>query len=155
MKYLFLIIFSVLLSSSIYAQVDNNCNSNHVLIENQALSHSILSTDSHKKSSEWKKYKILNITGWSALGVGIPTTFTGVIGICLDVNDGGKGGSWIPVTVTGGVLTLSSIPLLIIANHYKKKALMNNISIGLINLNTPNYTGNNNFTPAVSLALKF
>lgn len=155
MRYLFLIIFSALLSTSISAQVDSIDHSNLIFTENQTFSHSILDSESYKKTSEWKKYKILNISGWSALGVGIPITFTGVIGICLDVNDGGKGGPWIPITVTGGVLTLSSIPLLIIANHYKKKALMNNLSVGLVNLETPNYINNLNFTPAISLTLKF
>lgn len=156
MKHLLIIILSVLLSPSLYAQVNNNSNTQTIPSE-EKLSYNNNKPHQYslKNSNEWKTYKILKITGLSSLGIGIPITFYGIIGLGLSLNDGGDGTPFTAIIATGGTLMLSSIPLLIIANHYKKKALMNNLALGLINLETPNHMGNLNFTPAISLALKF
>lgn len=46
----------------------------------------------YKHSNEWKKYKTLRAIGWSALGVGIPTTLFGVVLSAFQNSLSGSGG---------------------------------------------------------------
>lgn len=75
---------------------------------------------SYKRTAEWRRYKVLRAIGWPVLGLGIPTTFTGIICAVLQEESGGPTAAIISV---GGVLLLSSIPLLVCAYHNRRKAL--------------------------------
>lgn len=150
MRLIVLIITFILVSNSLYAQ---NYSIHDIIPENDIIKTS--SVFDYKNSKDWKTYKILNIAGWSSLGLGLPTTFYGIIGLGLSLNDGGNGHPFIAIIATGGALTLSSIPLLIMANKYKKKARMSTLCIGLTNIETPSYTGSNISTPAINLTFNF
>lgn len=148
-----LILSSLLLSTSAYAQIGSDVDS--TLRSQEVLAYSTAGTNSYKSTSDWKTYKTLNILGWSALGVGIPTTFYGLNGAGLGNIYSGNAGIFIPVTIVGGALTLSSIPLLIIAHRYKQKALNSAYSIGLSEIKTPTYFGRPLHTPTITLAINF
>jgi hypothetical protein len=67
--------------------------------------------------------KTLKIVGWTSLGVGIPTMFCGfclaVASVYSETGLKPSAGNW--VFAAGAALTLSSIPLFIVAHHYKTK----------------------------------
>jgi len=67
--------------------------------------------------------KTLKILGWTSLGLGIPTTFLGMLFVAAGnfYSPGGTNPIGVSVIVSGSVLTLSSIPLFIVSHHYKKK----------------------------------
>jgi len=67
--------------------------------------------------------KTLKILGWTSLGIGIPTTFLGIIYVAAGnfYSPGGTNHIGALVIVSGSVLTLSSIPLFIVSHHYKTK----------------------------------
>ena len=67
--------------------------------------------------------KTLKILGWTSLGIGIPTTFLGIIYVAAGnfYSPGGTNHIGALVIVSGSVLTLSSIPLSIVSHHYKTK----------------------------------
>lgn len=109
----------------------------------------------YKNTQEWSKYKVLRAIGWSSFGVGITATFYGLIGLGLSLNDGGNGHPFIAIIATGGALTLSSVPILIIANKYKRKAKKMALNIGVSSINTPSISNRIDYTPALSLALNF
>lgn len=120
-----------------------------------AFSESTAGTFDYKTTQEWRTYKVLRAVGWSSLGVGIPTTFYGLIGLGLSLNDGGNGHPFIAIIATGGALTLSSIPLLIIANKYKTKAKKVDLSVGVTSINSPSIYNRIDYAPAISFALNF
>lgn len=109
----------------------------------------------YKNTQECSKYKVLRAIGWSSFGVGITATFYGLIGLGLSLNDGGNGHPFIAIIATGGALTLSSVPILIIANKYKRKAKKMALNIGVSSINTPSISNRIDYTPALSLALNF
>lgn len=108
----------------------------------------------YKNTSEWSTYKTLRAVGWSSLGVGVPMTLTGLLGIALSSINGGNGGPFIIVTAVGGGLTVASVPLLITAYHYRHKAKKMALNVGVTSINTP-VTNRPDYTPALSLALTF
>ncbi|MCM1050597.1 MAG: hypothetical protein NC349_01420 [Paenibacillus sp.] len=112
-------------------------------------------TFDYKNTQEWRIYKVLRAVGWSSLGVGIPTTFYGLVGLGLSLNDGGNGHPFIAIIATGGALTLSSIPLLIIANKYKRKAKKIALNVGVTSINSPSIYNRIDYAPAISFALNF
>ena len=76
-----------------------------------------------------KTAKTLKIAGWSALGVGIPTTFYGLLIVAVENRDGPSTTNiGTIILASGAALTLSSIPLFIVSHHYKKKAV--SVSLG-------------------------
>ena len=82
---------------------------------------------------EYRQYlktaKTLKIAGWSALGVGIPTTFYGLLIVAVENRDGPSTTNiGTIILASGAALTLSSIPLFIVSHHYKKKAV--SVSLG-------------------------
>lgn len=146
MRSVVLIIILILASSSLCAQSDS-------IQSNPAYASKAVY---FKDSKEWKSYKKLNIAGWSALAVGVPTTLYGLIGTQFDkLNEGATGGVFIAVVAVGGALTLSSVPILIIANRYKNKAKTSHLNVGFTNLKTVSYIGNNEYAPAIRLTLDF
>ena len=111
----------------------------------------------YKKTSEWHKYKVLRAVGWSALGVGIPTTFIGAVAMAFSVVEGGDPwGGYIAITAAGGLLTVSSIPILISAYHFRNKAKRMTMDVTLSPVCAPSFTANRmEISPAVGLRFTF
>ncbi len=105
----------------------------------------------YKKTKEWKKYKVLRACGWSSLAVGIPITFGGAVLVAFaDIQNGNGGGAGVPFIVSGGVMTLASVPLLISAYHYRNKAKNLGLGIGIRAIATPCYQSSMWYNPALS-----
>lgn len=114
-------------------------------------------TFDYKKTQEWGKYRALRAVGWSALGVGVPVTLTGLYGMAIEYVHSGNGinGPFFIVTLVGGALTLSSIPILISAYHYRNKAKKIALNVGVTSINTHTFSNRIDYTPALSFALTF
>lgn len=125
-------------------------------ITSSAYSANLAMTFYYKNTQEWGKYKALRAVGWSAFGVGVPATLVGLFlcGVALDASPG-AGTAGAIVTISGGALTLSSIPLLISAYHYRNKAKKLALNVGVSSINTPSISNRIDYTPALSLALSF
>ena len=98
--------------------------------------------------------KTLKILGWTSLGLGIPTTFLGIIYVAAGnfYSPGGTNHIGALVIVSGSVLTLSSIPLFIVSHHYKKKAV--SLSLGSQQVFIPQGNGfASSVQPALSLRI--
>ncbi len=152
-----LILFFLLTSAPLFAQSDVSVNKIFAIADNSSNFNFSPTSEAYKQTKEWKTYKTLNITGWCALGVGLPMTYCGIYLLVRDIQlgDGDPWSGSIAVTAVGGTLVLSSIPLLIVANRYKKKAKMNNISLDLTNIITKDCLGFQVNTPAVKLTYSF
>ena len=105
----------------------------------------------HQYSNYLSKYHTRRWLGWTALGVGSLTTF---VGICFSIQEGefnfaGPGS----VILAGGLVTLSSIPLLISAYHFKHKARRLEMSLSAIEV--PKYVDRASCVPSLRLALTF
>ncbi|MCC8112886.1 MAG: hypothetical protein LIP03_02625 [Bacteroidales bacterium] len=108
----------------------------------------------YKKSKEWKKYKTLRAVGWSALGVGVPTTLVGVgVAAFADSQNGNGGGPGVPFIVAGGILTVASVPLLISAYHYRSKARQLSLQVSALPQPTPMSSWS--YSPTIGLRLTF
>lgn len=108
----------------------------------------------YKQTKEWKNYKTLRAIGWSALGVGVPVTFLGGVLSAFQSSISGSGSLGIPVIVAGGVMTLSSIPLLTCAYYYRRKAIKLKVSMSSVESGFTSYTSVN-YSPALSFAVSF
>lgn len=113
-------------------------------------------TFDYKNTQEWGKYKALRAVGWSAFGVGVPATLVGLFlcGVALDASPA-AGTAGAIVTISGGALTLSSIPLLISAYHYRNKAKKLALNVGVSSINAPSISNRIDYKPALSFALNF
>lgn len=114
----------------------------------------ISNTFDYKQTKEWKNYKTLRAIGWSALGVGVPVTFLGGVLSAFQSSMSGSGALGIPVIVAGGVMTLSSIPLLTCAYYYRRKAIKLKVSMSSVESGFTSYTSVN-YSPALSFAVSF
>lgn len=123
---------------------------------NSELAGNLNTTFDYRNTQEWGKYKALRAAGWSAFGVGVPATLVGlfICGIALDASPS-AGTAGAIVTISGGVLTLSSIPLLISAYHYRNKAKKLAFNVGVTSINSPLISNRIEYTPALSFALNF
>lgn len=108
----------------------------------------------YKQTKEWGKYKTLRAIGWSALGVGVPVTFLGGVLSAFQSSMSGSGALGIPVIVAGGVMTLSSIPLLTCAYYYRRKAIKLKVSMSSVESGFTSYVGVN-YSPALSFVVSF
>jgi|GluameStandDraft_1065615.scaffolds.fasta_scaffold10455_5 hypothetical protein len=125
-------------------------------ITSSAYSANSAMTFDYKNTQEWGKYKALRAVGWSAFGVGVPATLVGLFlcGVALDASPA-AGTAGAIVTISGGALTLSSIPLLISAYHYRNKAKRMALNVGVTSINAPSISNRIDYTPALSFALNF
>lgn len=119
------------------------------------IANSVMSFD-YKHTQEWGKYKALRAVGWTTFGVGVPATLVGLFlcGVALDASPA-AGTAGAIVTISGGALTLSSIPLLISAYHYRNKAKKMALNVGVTSINAPSISNRIDYTPALSFALNF
>lgn len=110
----------------------------------------------YKHTQEWGKYKALRAVGWSAFGIGVPATLVGLFlcGVAMDAAPA-VGTAAAIVTISGGALTLSSIPLLISAYHYRNKAKKMALNVGVTSITTPSISKGRDYTPGLSFALNF
>lgn len=117
-----------------------------------------LSYSSYTLSPEWKRYRRLNTVGWCAFGVGTATAlFGGLWQVAALAADGGAdfaGGPLVCVAV-GGSMMVASVPILITARHYKRKAKNLTLNLGVTALNTPRHSSRPVSTPALGLTLTF
>lgn len=109
----------------------------------------------YKTTKEWKRYKVLRAVGWSALGVGIPATLFGLVGVGVSALDGDPYGGFIAILATGGALTLSSIPILISAYHYCSKAKKVALELRMSQVYTPGINNRQSFQPVLGISLRF
>ena len=157
MRYITLLFLCLLASTPLFPQTDFAFRQTIKLAPYAAYSGYAPVAESYKQTKDWKTYKALNVTGWCVLGVGVPMTLCGSFLLAYHAQME-EGDPWIwsiVLTAAGGALTLSSIPLLITANHYKKKAKLNNLSLDITNINTRDYLGHHINTPAISFTYSF
>ena len=107
----------------------------------------------YKQSRDWTRYKVLRAFGWTSLGIGVPTTLFGLYVTCMQTLDGGDSSLGVTALITGGVLTISSIPLLITANHYKRKAKRLEMSLSAMEM--PKYIDKSGYVPALKFSISF
>ena len=111
-------------------------------------------TFDYKKTSEWGTYKALRAVGWSALGLGVPTTVTGVFAAILGA-DGSTNPTGKIVFLTGVSLTAASIPLLATAYYYRHKAKKMHLTLGATGLTSPGSFNRADLAPGLALTLRF
>lgn len=110
----------------------------------------------YKQTQEWGKYKTLRAFGWTFLGVGCVSLFGGMFEMALEHSFSGKHSAAGPIMmIAGGVLTVSSVPILITAYHYRNKAKKMALNVGVSSINTPSISNKIDYTPALSFALNF
>lgn len=113
-------------------------------------------TFDYKKTQEWGKYTVLRAVGWTTFGVGMATLSAGVITFLFESSLTGKhSATATALSVGGGVLTLSSIPILISAYHYRNKAKKLSLNVGVSSINATTILNIIDYTPALSFALNF
>lgn len=111
----------------------------------------------YKKTAEWGRYKALRAVGWSFLGVGVVSFFGGVYEALLEFALSGKNSVAGPIMViSGGVLTMTSIPILIVAYNNRRKAKRMSLDFGMSRVASPSLAANTLVaSPALSLRLSF
>lgn len=114
-------------------------------------------SQAYKNTAEWGKYKVLRAIGWSCLGVGVAAGVTGPFIMIVNHEMSPNPTPWVGATIwgTGIALTAASIPLLIVAYHYRSKAKKMNFSVGMAPLEVPSYNGRFCSLPAFNLSLTF
>lgn len=139
----------LLLISAISTYAQQADSSHSVLTEPSTA----ISPDLYKQTKEWKYCKVLRAVGWTSLGIGVPTTLFGLYVTCMQSLDGGDSSLGVTALITGGVLTISSIPLLITSNYYKRKA--KRIEMSLSAMEMPKYIDKSGYVPALKLSINF
>lgn len=111
----------------------------------------------YKKTPEWGKYKALRAVGWTSLGVGVPATLTGLFLAALAIDAAPEAGTAAAiVTISGASLTLASIPLLVSAYHFRRKAKRMSLNLGISHITPVALPSHRALpTPALSFALTF
>lgn len=110
----------------------------------------------YKSTKDWSTYKVLNTVGWCSFGAGLTLTAYNTAALCLGASAGVGVGVWIINSLAvGGGLLLSSIPLMIIANRYKKKAKDNYLSFEINTIESTDFLGSNISSPAFNLTYSF
>ena len=101
-------------------------------------------------TSDLGKYATRSLLGYGALFVGIPTAVIGALNIS-EYNESNAGP--IGAVIIGGMITLSSIPLLISAYHFKHKARRLEMSLSAIEV--PKYVDRASCVPSLRFAVNF
>ncbi|MCM1356367.1 MAG: hypothetical protein NC212_08190 [Staphylococcus sp.] len=123
---------------------------------NSSLSENPIAPFNYKKTQEWGKYKTLRTFGWTFLGVGCVSLFGGLFEMALEHSFSGKHSAAGPIMmIAGGVLTVSSVPILITAYNYRNKAKKMALNVGVTSINAPAISNRINYAPALSFALNF
>lgn len=77
----------------------------------------------YRESVYWKKHRTFKTLGWTALGIGIPLTFVGLVATAASIENSRinrNTGYWL--MGSGAVLTVSSVPFFILSHRYRKMA---------------------------------
>jgi len=148
-----------ILTSDLNSEKGTNPNSQSSVlstITSYAYSANSAMTFDYKKTQEWGKYTALRAVGWTTFGVGMATLSAGVITFLFESSLTGKhSATAAALSVGGGVLTLSSIPILISAYHYRNKAKKLSLNVGVSSINAPSISNRIDYKPALSFALNF
>lgn len=162
MKIITFVLLSLLMALNCSAQPsDTSCTGDYhpaystTVFDDSALNNVESHSLNYKTTKEWKRYKALRAVGWSALGLGIPVTLGGLVGVGVSAIDGDPYGGFIAILAAGGVLTLSSIPILISAYHYRKKAKKIALELRMASVYNPTINNCQSFQPALGLTLRF
>lgn len=110
---------------------------------------------SYKKSAEWGKYITLRAVGWTALGVGVASAATGWFVWLAENVSSGKTTAGPALTIVGATLAVASVPILISAYHFKRKAKQMSLNVGVTQLSSPMVQNTVNYSPGISFSLTF
>lgn len=110
---------------------------------------------SYKKSAEWGKYITLRAVGWTALGVGVASAATGWFVWLAESVSSGKTTAGPALTIGGATLAVASVPILISAYHFKRKAKQMSLNVGVTQLSSPMVQNTVNYSPGISFSLTF
>lgn len=124
----------------------------------QQLTTSLLMDDAYKNTPEWGKYKALSAVGWTALGVGVAMTTTGVL-LCFtsnsDLGSDAMSTASKALMISGGVISVASIPIISVAYYNRNKAKKIGVGMGMTQLSTPTVGQNICYTPAMNFTITF
>ncbi|MDE6116233.1 MAG: hypothetical protein K2O30_10020 [Duncaniella sp.] len=126
--------------------------------QNQQKSMTLMVNDDYQNTPEWGKYKALRTVGWTTFGVGIAATTTGAL--LLFASNSDLGSDAMPTAskalmISGGVITIASIPIISIAYHNRNKAKKIGINMGVTQLSAPIIGQNIAYTPAMNFTITF
>ena len=156
MKAILVFIFVFLLSANIYEQkaspvnVYRNTNVNYtgIVESDQPLG--------YKQIREWKKFKTLQVCGWTALGAGSAMVVVGSFVFAFATEDKWDGDGVDPLIAlpcTGAALVVASVPMLVFAYKHKRKAKSLSFTASSLSVDLPN--GSRQAQPALGLCLHF
>ena len=160
-----ILVFIVFIVSAVYTYSQNNSIAdNPADVQTSISSHSpqqlppMLMDDAYKNTPKWGKYKALRAVGWTALGVGVAMTTTGVL-LCFTSNSdlGSEAMSTASkaLMISGGVITVASIPIISVAYYNRNKAKKIGVGMGMAQLSTPTVGQNICYTPAMNFTITF
>lgn len=155
MKAILVFIFVFLLSANIYGQmassvdVYRNTNVNYTDIVESSQSFN------YKQTREWKKFRRLCASGWTAFGLGLSSTVVCTLGTSLDDmrDNKKKERGWKAGIGLSVCLLASSVPLLALAYENKRKAKSLSLAASSLSVDLPN--GSRQAQPALGLCLHF
>ena len=119
----------------------------------------LLMNEAYKNTPEWGKYKALRAVGWTTLGVGVAATATGVM-FCFasnsDLGSDAMSAASKALMISGGVITVASLPIISVAYHYRNKAKKTGvIGMGMTRLSAPAIGQNMAYFPAMNFTVTF
>ena len=107
----------------------------------------------YKQTSEWNRFKLYRGLGIAAIGVGTISTFYSLLFIGSSTAGGNNADALsVGMISVSGAILLSSIPLFILANKNKKKALQMNVGVSALTIPEGNTL---HTTPGLALAITF
>lgn len=128
------------------------------IIQSQTQASQLQMNEAYKNTPEWGKYKALRAVGWTTLGIGVATTATGTL-LCLvsnsDLGSDAMSGASKALMISGGVITMASIPIISIAYYNRNKAKKIGLSMGISQIVTPTMQLNMAYNPAINFAITF
>lgn len=114
--------------------------------------------DDYQNTPEWGKYKALRTVGWTTFGIGIAATTTGALLLFASNSDLGSDAMSTAskaLMISGGVITIASIPIISIAYYNRNKAKKIGMSMGVTQLSAPIIGQNIAYTPAMNFTITF
>ncbi|WP_158712896.1 hypothetical protein [Parabacteroides pacaensis] len=152
-------VFLFLLAASIHGQSPSFIYANTSMTVNEAnIRKEKLSFD-YKQTPEWKRYKILKATGWTAVGVGGAMLIGGFIGDIIDNYERSGNDTKLRYRIVwrmGAGVAAASVPLLTFAyinRHKAKKATAFSLTISDLSVDLPNGVAQSR--PTLGISVKF
>ena len=149
------LVFILLSTISIYGQTastvkiyrNTNVNYTSIVESNQPFD--------YKQTREWKKFRRLCPSGWTAFSLGLSSTVVCTLGASLDDmrDNKKKERGWKAAIGLSVCLLASSVPLLALAYENKRKAKSFSFTTSSLSVDLPN--GEKQTQPALGLCLNF